>query len=40
MPDYDHQGELAALTSPRVKEKLARLGITLRNYRGEDKSHV
>ncbi len=40
MPDYDHQGELAALTSPRVKEKLGRLGITLRNYRGEDKSYV
>ncbi len=39
MPDYDHEGELAALTSPRVKQKLGRLGITLRNYRGEEKSY-
>ncbi len=37
MPDYHHEEELAALTSPRVKEKIARLGIRLRNYRGERK---
>ncbi len=35
MPDYCHEEELAALTSLRVKEKIARLGIRLRNYRGE-----
>lgn len=40
MPDYQHEAELAALTSPRVKEKLARLGIRLRNYRGEEKTYV
>jgi hypothetical protein len=38
MPDYRHEAELAALTSPRVKEKLHLLGIRLRNYRGEEKS--
>jgi len=37
MPDYRHEEELAALTSPRVKEKLTARGITLRNYRGEVK---
>lgn len=37
MPDYHHEEELAALTSPRVKEKLTDLGIKLRNYRGEEK---
>ncbi len=37
MPDYHHEEELAALTSPKVKEKMARLGIRLRNYRGERK---
>lgn len=37
MPDYCHEAELSALTSPRVKEKTARLGIRLRNYRGEGK---
>lgn len=37
MPDYRHEEELAALTSPRVKEKLKSLGIVLRNYRGEEK---
>jgi chitin disaccharide deacetylase len=40
MPDYRHQEELAALTSGRVREKIARLGIQLRNYRGEVKDHV
>ena len=37
MPDYLHEEELAALTSPRVKEKVSRLGIRLANYRGEMK---
>lgn len=40
MPDYRHDDELAALKSPRVKEKMARLGIRLRNYRGEEKRYV
>jgi hopanoid biosynthesis associated protein HpnK len=40
MPDYHHEGELAALTSLRVKEGLSRLGIKLRNYRGEEKVHA
>ncbi|RII26634.1 MAG: hydrolase [Geobacter sp.] len=40
MPDYQHEAELAALTSPRVKEKLRNLGIKLRNYRGEEKIYV
>ncbi len=35
MPDYRHRDELAALLSPRVREKLGSLGITLRNYRGD-----
>lgn len=39
MPDYRHEEELSALISPRVREKLQRLGIQLRNYRGEIK-HV
>jgi hopanoid biosynthesis associated protein HpnK len=37
MPDYRHEEELEALTSPRVREKIRSLGITLRNYRGEHK---
>ena len=37
MPDYRHEEELAALTSPRVKEKVKRLGIRLRNYCGDIK---
>jgi len=37
MPDYRHEEELSALTSPHVKEKTNRLGIRLRNYRGEGK---
>jgi hopanoid biosynthesis associated protein HpnK len=40
MPDYQHEAELAALTSPRVKEKLQALGMTLRNYRGEVKAYA
>jgi hopanoid biosynthesis associated protein HpnK len=38
MPDYRHEEELAALTSPRVKEKIRSLGVRLRNYRGESKA--
>ena len=38
MPDYGHEEELAALTSVRVREKLHKLGIRLRNYRGEVKA--
>lgn len=37
MPDYRHEEELAALTSPRLRERLLSLGIRLRNYRGEVK---
>lgn len=40
MPDYRHEGELAALTSPAVKEKLKNMEITLRNYRGERKTYA
>jgi hopanoid biosynthesis associated protein HpnK len=40
MPDYLHEEELSALTSPRVREKLSSLGIILRNYRGEEKTYV
>ena len=40
MPDYLHEEELAALTSPSVKGKVAQLGIDLRNYRGERKQAV
>ncbi len=40
MPDYQHEAELAALTSPLVREKMARLGLRLRNYRGEEKTYV
>jgi len=38
MPEYLHEEELAALTSPRVKKKLNELGIRLKNYRGEEKT--
>jgi len=40
MPNYLHEQELSALTSPKVREKLASLGIRLRNYRGEDKFYA
>ncbi|MBJ6725921.1 hopanoid biosynthesis-associated protein HpnK [Geomesophilobacter sediminis] len=40
MPEYRHDDELAALTSPKVREKMARLGIRLRNYRGEEKKYA
>jgi len=38
IPGYRHTDELAALLSPRVREKIAALGITLRNYRGNVKN--
>ena len=37
MPDYLHEEELAALTSPMVKDKLKTKGIALYNYRGDKK---
>lgn len=40
MPDYRHEAELAAITSPRVRRKLAALAIELTNYRGDRKDHA
>jgi chitin disaccharide deacetylase len=40
MPEYLHDEELGALTSTQVTKKLAQLGISLRNYRGEVKDYV
>ncbi len=40
MPDYRHEDELAAITSPQVRQKLAALTIELTNYRGDSKQHV
>ncbi|MDD2310042.1 MAG: hopanoid biosynthesis-associated protein HpnK [Desulfuromonadaceae bacterium] len=37
MPDYRHQEELAAITSPTVRERLRELRIPVQNYRGEVK---
>lgn len=37
MPDYRHEEELAAITSPAVINKLKQLRITVQNYRGEVK---
>ncbi len=37
MPDYRHQEELAAITSPLVRERLAELQIQVQNYRGDVK---
>jgi len=37
MPDYRHQDELAAITSPAVRQKLQDLKIRVQNYRGETK---
>ena len=37
MPDYRHQEELAAITSPAVRGRLHELQIQLQNYRGEIK---
>lgn len=40
MPGYLHEEELAALTSDRVKDRIGTLGITMQNYRGEEKRDV
>lgn len=37
MPDYRHQEELAAITSPLVRGRLQGLQVQLQNYRGEVK---
>jgi hopanoid biosynthesis associated protein HpnK len=37
MPDYRHQDELMAITSPAVRQKLQDLKIGVQNYRGETK---
>ena len=37
MPDYRHMDELAAITSPAVRQKIQELKITVQNYRGEVK---
>ena len=37
MPDYRHQEELAAITSPFVRKRLLELQIPVQNYRGEVK---
>jgi hopanoid biosynthesis associated protein HpnK len=40
MPDYRHAEELAAIISPRVRQKLAESHIGLCNYRGEVKEYA
>lgn len=40
MPEYRHEDELAAITSPRIKNKLAELNIELENYRGDTKAYA
>jgi hopanoid biosynthesis associated protein HpnK len=37
MPDYRHQEELAAIVSPKIRQRLQELQIQVRNYRGEVK---
>ncbi|MBC7963882.1 MAG: ChbG/HpnK family deacetylase, partial [Steroidobacteraceae bacterium] len=37
MPDYRHEEELAAITSPAVKDRLKQLKIAVQNYRGDVK---
>lgn len=37
MPEYRHEDELRALVSPRVRQRLRELDITLCNYRNEEK---
>jgi hopanoid biosynthesis associated protein HpnK len=37
MPDYRHQEELAAITSPTVRRRLEQLQIQVQNYRGDVK---
>lgn len=40
MPDYRHEEELAAITSPLVRQRLTDLGCQLVNYRGDVKSYA
>lgn len=40
MPNYRHEAELAALLSPRIRQRLQQLGITLTNYRGDEKPYA
>jgi hopanoid biosynthesis associated protein HpnK len=40
MPDYRHEDELAAITSPRIKHRLTELNIGLENYRGDRKEYA
>ncbi|UFS68665.1 hopanoid biosynthesis-associated protein HpnK [Geomonas sp. RF6] len=40
MPEYRHDDEVAALTSPAVRRRMAELGLRLRNYRGEEKTYA
>jgi hypothetical protein len=40
MPDYRHTDELAAILSPRTKDKLTELNIGLKNYRGDTKQYA
>lgn len=40
MPDYRHKEELEALTSALVRSRLKDLGISLCNYRGEEKKYA
>jgi hopanoid biosynthesis associated protein HpnK len=40
MPDYRHEEELAAITSQRIKHRLAELNIGLENYRGDIKEYA
>jgi hopanoid biosynthesis associated protein HpnK len=37
MPDYCHEAELAAITSPVIRDRLKELGISVQNYRGDIK---
>lgn len=37
MPDYRHEQELVAITSPAIKSKLKQLNIAVQNYRGDVK---
>jgi hopanoid biosynthesis associated protein HpnK len=40
MPDYRHADELAAIISPRIKQRVAELNIGLENYRGDRKEYA
>jgi hopanoid biosynthesis associated protein HpnK len=40
MPDYRHEEELAALTSPAIRDKLKHLNMELVNYRGDVKLYA